>query len=141
VALPVLLLVLAPVWLATTRAGLLTLAQVAERLGGGTLAIEVQGGSLLASPRFAELRYADADTRLQVREIALDWDPLALAHGELNVRSLTAASVAVSSRSSGEPLRAPQSLALPIALRIERLSVGRLAVASMVQEKDEPSSS
>ena len=138
VALPVLLLVLAPVWLATTRAGLLTLAQVAERLGGGTLAIEVQGGSLLASPRFAELRYADADTRLQVREIALDWDPLALAHGELNVRSLTAASVAVSSRSSGEPLRAPQSLALPIALRIERLSVGRLAVASMVQEKDEP---
>ncbi len=117
-----LLLVLAPVWLATTRAGLVTLAQVAERLSGGRLAVEVEGGSLLASPRFAELRYTDADTRLRVREFALDWDPLALAHGELNVRSLSAASVAVSSRSSDAPLQAPQSLALPIALRIERLS-------------------
>ncbi|MCK7491225.1 MAG: hypothetical protein MZW92_05530 [Comamonadaceae bacterium] len=122
VALPVLLLVLAPVWLATTRAGLVTLAQVAERLGGG--AARDRGTGRQPARRRRDLPNCATRTRIPGCRCASSpstGTPWRWRTAKLNVRSLSAASVAVSSRSSDAPLQAPQSLALPIALRVERL--------------------
>src|SRR5512135_2661634 len=125
-------------WLASTQSGLTALAQLAERLSDGRLALTVGGGTLLGPLRLSELRYSDATTRIALRDVAIAWAPAALAEGRLELGALTAVSLEVATTPSAEPMRLPQSLALPIDLRIERLAVGSLKVGRMAKAGDLP---
>jgi translocation and assembly module TamB len=116
-------------WLAASASGLRVLAAWAESLAGGRLEVAVSGGSLTGGPRLARLRYDDGETRVALRDLALDWDLPALASGRLEVSGLSATELEIATRPGDDaPPQRPQSLELPLAVNVARAALARLTL-------------
>ena len=130
-----LLVVLVPLalagWLVASESGLRALAGAAQRLSAGAVQIEGATGTLSGPLAIDRLGVSVPGLRIEARDVALDWDPWRLAEQRLEVRELRAGTLRVATAESDEPLRAPTSLSLPLAVRIERARVGTLALASL----------
>ena len=126
------------VWLLASHGGTVTLARLAGTMTDGRLRIEVTEGRLLGPLRLGRLRYADATTVVAVRDLFLDWTPGALFHGKLEIASLTAAAVEVTSAPSSEAPRVPQTLRIPLTVSARRIAIGVLKLAQRQGNGDEP---
>ncbi len=123
-------LVALPAWLAATETGLRVLFATAEAVSGGRLQASAPSGRLLGPLRLDALRWETADLRVDVHGVALDWRPSALFGGRLAVDSVAVDGIDVAYRPDAEsaPVAAPESLDLPLAVEVDRIEVGRLAV-------------
>ncbi len=127
---------MAATWLVASSSGLRLLAAAAESLAAGRVELTVAGGSLIGGPRLERLRYDDGETRVAVRDLAIDWKVLALASGRLELSALSAADVEVATRPSDAPAQVPESLELPLAASVERIAVGRLAIVERLPDAE-----
>lgn len=137
--LPALLAVLAAallVALAATPGGLRLGLWAAERLVPGTLEIEAPAGTLLGPLELGRLRYATAELQVEVQDLRLRWRPRQLADGLLFIEALEIDRLHLTRRPADEPAPPPADLGLPLALRIERLSIGQLDVGPAATEAD-----
>ena len=137
VAVPV-VLVLA-VWGAITlpfvRAQLADVLSAALSSDGVTVSIASLEGSLPQAPRLTGIRVADAaGTWLDIDHIDLDWRPTALLRGRLILNALTVGEVRLDRLPA--PAKSKPTAGgiprLPLSVRLDRLSVARVSLASPV---------
>lgn len=83
-------------------------------------------GSLRSGLSVDRLRWQQDGLQVDAREVRLEWKPLALFTGDLQLDELRARSVRVEDRRPPEPSAAPTSLALPVQPAIDDLQVGTI---------------
>jgi translocation and assembly module TamB len=104
-----------------------SLAWVLQRLGP-SLALQGEDvhGSLRGGWRIGRLVWERDGLRVEVRDLRLEWQPLALLQRTLQLEQVQAARLRVVDHrtSGGGPLREPASLGLPWRLEVESLKLG-----------------
>ena len=90
--------------------------------------VQVEGvrGSLRSGLYVDRLRWQQEGLQVDAREVRLEWKPLALFTGGLQLDELRARSVRVEDRRPPKPAAAPTSLALPVQPAIDDLQVGTI---------------
>ncbi len=83
-------------------------------------------GSLRSGLYLDRLRWQQDGLQVDAREVRLEWKPLALFTGGLQLDELRARSVRVEDRRPPEPAAAPTSLALPVRPAIDDLQIGTI---------------
>ncbi len=117
-------------WLVATTSGLQWLTGMAERHSAGKISMSGVGGSLLESIDIQQLVFRDAGTRITLHGVHLQWQPSALLHGQLNVLHLTLQQVDVLSPPSATPTVLPDTIGLPLAVRVQQMHVVALRLFS-----------
>lgn len=118
-------------WLGGTESGLRVLCQLATGFSGGLLQVEAPAGYLLGEWRLAALKLHTTELHLEVRDLAVDWHPAALARNALEIHALSASRIQVATAPSPEPAALPASLELPLAIALDSLRVDRLLVGTL----------
>ncbi|ATE58773.1 translocation/assembly module TamB domain-containing protein [Thauera sinica] len=120
-------------WFAATEAGLRGLVGLAQRALAGRLVVEAPEGRLSGPLRAGLVRFSGADLYIEIRDLALDWQPSQLLSGRLAVDRLAARSLQVARRPSvqDEPPAPPQRLTLPLAVELRRLELGAFALSEL----------
>jgi len=113
------------VFLGTQAALDLAVREVVAR-SEGRLAIEDARGSLLSTVRVRRIAWTGPETQLEAHDVALDWSPLALVELRVHVRGLGARTLVVAVKGSDTATGPPAALALPFAVAIDRIAIGRL---------------
>lgn len=92
------------------------------------LTLEGVSGSLRDGLRVQRVEWKDHGLRVEAREVHLEWRPQALVTRTLQLRELDAASVLVVDErpATGEPLRLPASLGLPLRVVVDAFRAGRI---------------
>ena len=119
----------AVLWLAGREASLQWLAAQAVARSAGKLELSGARGSLYGPLRFARVAFEDGGQRIEASEVALDWSPLALLSGRIDVTRLGIGtlSVALEGRGGGAA-RPPANLGLPLELSLARARIDRLVL-------------
>src|SRR5574343_1271304 len=118
----------AAAWLTCTDRGLQTAIDLAQRATGGQLQIEQASGRLIGPLDMATLRWQGADLQVAASSLHVDWSPGTLLHGALRIADLDIQTLAITKPPSPDPAVLPADLQLPLAVRIERLSLGLLSI-------------
>lgn len=114
-------------WLAGSEWALRTGAAALTWLSDGRLQVEGVSGSLYGPLRIDRLTLQDAQRRIELSGVALDWRPRALWRRHLHIGRLHAARLAIQRLApSAEPLRPPRRLALSFALSVDDIRVAAL---------------
>ena len=127
-AICILLLVLplvAGYWLLKTEQGARALFAIVSSLTAGQVkAVEING-SVAGPLHIGHLTLALKNQHIELSGIRLDWTPLALLHKQLHVRSLQITRINIVNKidQKPEPLRLPESIASPLALKIDRVDI------------------
>src|SRR3954471_10213437 len=117
--LPVLLLVVL-LSLGNTELGRGWIAALAPRLTGGSLAFSGLEGRFPDRLRVAELELRDADgTYARLRDVAVDWHPLALLGGEAKLDRLGAANLTLLRLPRSSDKNTDSSGGLPVRLVVD----------------------
>ncbi len=107
---------------------------------GGALEAGAVRGTLLGGFRIDSLRWHDEARDVQLDGLVVSLRPAALLHGELRAGRIEIAQARVALRPTDDagPPSAPQSLALPIDVRVDALGIGRLTVVPDATASAEP---
>lgn len=97
-------------------------------LAGGPVQTEGVQGAVRRGWRIARIVWERDGLRLEAEDIRLEWQPVALLNRTLQLKDLQVARARVTDTRavSKEPLKAPQDLALPWRVIVEKLAVGRI---------------
>lgn len=115
-------------WVLYTPAGLgWALGQV-ERMAGGALLLQYDSGTLGGGALFTQIRYDTPPLTVDARHVQIRLSPLSVLRLAPHVTKLDVARVHVTLRPDGEPSGPPEVTALPVSLRVDRASVGKLVV-------------
>lgn len=118
-------------WLCTAPQGARLTARVIATLSGGRVAIENVQGSLAGPLRIGRLALRTSDKVIVLHDLNLVWRAAELWRGRLHIRSLDLARLEIQTlRPAATPLHPPASLRLPLSLRVDRLTVGEIAVGA-----------
>lgn len=119
-------------WALTQPAALRWAVDRAVQASAGRLQVETVRGSLAGGFALTGLRWRDdpqaAEASVEVRELSARWRLRSLLRGEFDLARLHASSVELRLASSDEPLVLPQSLSLPLALRLRAMRVDELRI-------------
>lgn len=120
-----LLLAAGATWLLGSESGARWALLTAATLTKGGLQVEGVHGRLLGPLRIERLGYVGVNDSVTLRELQLDWEPAALWHGLVHVRSLRAGHLDVVSkiRQTKEAPRLPDSIALPLRLQVDQVQL------------------
>ncbi len=128
------LLVLALALLLGTAPGLRATLKLAEQWLPGRLVIESAEGRLIGPMHLRGVRFVSPEVELTLADLRLDWRPLALVTGTLELAELTAADVELrlpaSERPAAEPARDLPALATDWEVRLEQGRVERLSIVT-----------
>ena len=126
--LPLLLLGASGWWFTATPAGFATLWHWAGQLSAGQLQVGRVQGTLWQGFTLQDLRWTTPDSQLAISRLALDWQPQALWQRQLHIRQLALGTVSWQSRPDPQPKPAqpPTDLSLPLAIRLDSLSLAQL---------------
>ncbi len=124
-------------WLLTSPSGLQWLLSAVSRVSANSIVFEGIQGSL-SSMQINLIRFTSSDLHLTLQGTELDWQPDKLLSGKLLINVLSAQDVEVRSFPSSTSTSAslPESLRLPLSMRIDKLSVVALRV--WTKESDIP---
>lgn len=131
-------------WLLMTPSGLDRLARTAVEFSDGQLHIEGAEGRLTGPLQIRSLSLNTPTLQLQLDALALDWTPAALFERRIHIKTLSLDSVRFASAPTDEasaPPSLPDSLVLPVAVEIDRLTLGRLAQESFPFDPAAPAAS
>ena len=121
-------LALAAAWLVTSETALRWVASELTARSGGRLEVVGLEGSIAGPMRARRIRYATDAGELTATDVALAWTPRLLLARELHAIRISAAAVIVDVRGGTQPGQVRDSLALPIAVTLERVAVVHLEV-------------
>ena len=93
---------------------------------GGRLAIEGASGSVASTMRFARLTWNGGDTTVEARDVIVEWQPQALWHKRVEIRSLGASRMSIAMKPSSGPTPPPTDLALPLDVDIANVAINTL---------------
>ncbi|HQR03179.1 MAG: translocation/assembly module TamB domain-containing protein [Proteobacteria bacterium] len=114
-------------WLTATEAGLRWALTRATSLAGKSLRIDDIHGALLRDGRIDTLVFASPARRISVSDLQWSWSPGELLQGRLVIRRLAAAGIDIEELAPDTtPLRLPDTLALPLEMAIQDITVNRL---------------
>ncbi|MCL4745964.1 MAG: hypothetical protein KJZ83_11165, partial [Burkholderiaceae bacterium] len=122
---------LAALWVVAQTAFVRFALDRAVAASDGRLSVEGVEGTLFEGVRIRALAWDDPaldGVSATVHELRLRWRVLALLDRELDLSRLSASSVVVRTRASDEPAKLPESLELPVSLRLRDLKVSRLRI-------------
>ena len=123
---------LAAAWLLGTEPGLRWAATRVEAAMGGKLALDGLRGALARDIRFANLRFTDGDTRVELADGQLRLELLAFLGGRAGIRELRAARLEIA---LAEARQAPSAApSVPLGLRIDRAEIRRIEFRGQVVE-------
>lgn len=103
--------------------GLLSLV---EKVAGGSIQLRGVSGRLADELQADELIYQDATTRVVVSGLFVKWRWQSFLNAPLEIEKLSATQVKIISPASTTPSSLPQSLQIPLAIKIKQLAIGRL---------------
>jgi len=124
-------------WLAGTEPALRWSAQQAQGLNNGRLVLHDLHGSLYGPLHIGSFSYQNGETRIDGKQAVLDWSPLALLHGHIQITQLTVQQLQINVFRPGTgTARAtlPESLSLPLSLSAPSISLGHIALKSAGKE-------
>ena len=119
---------LAAAWFAGSEGTLAWLAARAVAAAGGRLEIVDPRGSLAGTVRAARLRYEDEDFRITAQEVAFEPVLVAALVRRLELKTLAARELEIVIKPT--PSSTPDTLALPLAVGIDRATVERVVLRS-----------
>lgn len=90
-------------------------------------------GTLLDGVRVERLAWLDGEHEIELRGVSLAWRPAALLRSSLHFTRIEVASASVRLRGGAAAPALPQSLALPLRVRVDALGVGELRVTLPAQ--------
>lgn len=129
-----LLLAAAGAFMTTTATGFRWLTAAATALSGERLRIDGVEGHLGAPLSIRSLRLTTASQRVEIDGLRLEWQPRALWQRRLEIDLLAADAVRVNLlEKDPTPLQVPQSLRLPLDLRIRVIDLARLDIVDAGQ--------
>lgn len=117
-------------WLTATPQGFASLWRWAGTLSNGSLQLGHSEGTLWQGFRLQQLRWQRGGSELAVDSVQLDWAPQALWRGQLHIRRLALGNVRYVAGPARQPAAAPQapdSLALPLDVQLDALSVASVS--------------
>ena len=113
-------------WLGGSESGLRALCWGGAQLSAGRLRIEAPRGRLLGDWTAQSVRWHDEVLEVEAQQLAVVWLPQALLHRQLVVEHVEAAILRIFSAPTPEPLKLPDSLQLPLSVRVAHLVLGRV---------------
>lgn len=113
-------------WLVSTGSGLQFALSLAGTLSGNRLLVEQAEGRLGGPLTISELRWQNGDTHIVATNLALAWTPGALLQQRLQIESLSATSLHITTPASDTPSVEPADLQLPLAVHLGELRIARL---------------
>ncbi len=116
----------ASVWLGASETGFRFLCAGLARISDGWLQIEAPEGRLLGDWRAQSVRWLDEAYDVELRRLQVSWTPRELLRGRLAIERIEADNLRIFSAPSSTPATMPDSLQLPLPVRIERLAVSTL---------------
>ena len=124
------LLLAASAWLTASRAGFAWLMQSLGGLSGNAVSVKQAEGTLWDGFKLSDVRVRSAGSDVDIESVQLDWNPSALWQRQLWLRQLAVGhvKVAVKPTPATPPGGAPESLALPLSIRLDKLSVASLTL-------------
>lgn len=125
-------------WALTQPAALRWVVDRAVQASAGRLQVEAVRGNLAGGFALTGLRWREdpqaEGTSVEVRELSARWRLRSLLRGEFALARLHASSVELRLASSDEPLALPQSLSLPLALRLRAMRIDELRILPQAGE-------
>lgn len=121
--------VLSVAWIFQSNAGSQFFLQTVQRLSGGQLQFNHISGRLADQLHIDEVIYRDAQHRLVLSGVQLDWQPWSLFSGKLEISRLIASTVRIASIPSNAAPVLPLNLRLPIDINLQHVAVGRLVMS------------
>jgi len=125
-------------WLLGSEAGLHAALRVAERGSEGVFRVERAQGRLWGALQLDGVHVQSGDLKLAVSTLTLTWRPLDLLKARLHVDQLMLGRVEIVQRSGAAdtgPPAVPASLALPLAVAVERLHIASVAVDTVAADE------
>jgi translocation and assembly module TamB len=95
---------------------------------GGKLVFEGVRGAIVGTPTIERIRFEDEDVLVEARDAQIEWSPVALAFGKVDVASLAAAAVTIRVKQTEGPSSLPDDIGLPLPVDVGRADIGRLAI-------------
>lgn len=93
---------------------------------GGHISIEGPTGSIAGTMRFRRIVWRGSDITVTADDVIVDWNPGALWSSRLSISGLGATHVDIAIRPSTGATPPPTDLALPLAVAIDHVGVGRI---------------
>ncbi|SOD42086.1 translocation/assembly module TamB domain-containing protein [Nitrosovibrio sp. Nv4] len=118
----------AGVWLATTNSGLRWLGSTVSQLSTGKISLEGLDGKLFGSIEADIVRFKSDDLLVVARNVQLNWQPDALKSRQLKIIALRAEDVEIVSPPSSTPASPPDNLELPLSLLVQKVDIEALRV-------------
>lgn len=123
-------------WLLGSSSGLQAVVAILQRYSGGMLEIEGGEGRLLDAFSLERVRLHGDGWRIGLRDVQVRWQPALLLQGELQVLRLQVQQAEVVSLPSDAPLVLPDTLLLPLDIRLMQVEIGELGLSG--SESSEP---
>ncbi|MFH2135195.1 MAG: translocation/assembly module TamB domain-containing protein [Pseudomonadota bacterium] len=117
-------------WMLGTQSGLVWVSSAVQQYSRDTLEIDGEHGSLLGNFGMQHLLLRGEGWRVTLSDVEVYWQPAALLQGELHVLQLQVKAVDVLALPSGNAATLPDSLSLPLDIKMEQVDVSSLRVAS-----------
>ena len=126
----------ASVWLGASETGFRFLCAGLAWISDGRLQIEAPEGRLLGGWRAQSVRWLDDAHDVELRRLQVSWTPRELLRGRLAIERIEADNLRIFSAPSSTPATMPDSLQLPLPVRIVRIvRIERLAVGALQSGK------
>ncbi|WON74349.1 translocation/assembly module TamB domain-containing protein [Nitrosospira sp. Is2] len=116
------------VWLTASTSGLRWAGSTVSHLSNGQVSIEGLDGTLMRSVTARTVRLASGDLLVVGQAVTLNWQPGSLKSGLLEITYLAMEDLEIISPPSSEPRSLPQTLELPVGVRLHKLDIGALRV-------------
>jgi translocation and assembly module TamB len=116
-------------WLLGTSSGLQAVVAILQRYSGGMLEIKGGEGRLLDAFSLERMGVHGDGWRIGLRDVRVHWQPALLLQGELQVLRLQVRQVEVVSLPSDAPPVLPDTLLLPLDIRLVQVEIGELELS------------
>lgn len=132
-----LVMLLGMTWIFLSNSGSRFLFQTVQNGSGGRLQFNQIDGRLADQFSIDEVTYNDAQHKIVLSGLQLNWRPWALLSGSLEIVSLSASTVRIASVPSETPAVLPTSLQLPLDINVQHLALGRLILSQLSLSKSD----
>ena len=127
----IVIFVLALFFVVQTQVGSRFFLNSVERLSGGRVAFGEVNGRLADQLRIDEVAYQDAQQKIRISGLNVEWKAWTLLLGRVDITSVSISTLRIASVPSKNELTMPLSLRLPARIVIRQAAIGRLVLTEL----------